>query len=705
MKQIVQNLKNGKTELIEIPVPKCNANSILIKTTKSLVSIGTEKMLVQFGKGSLISKVKQQPDKIKDVVSKIKTDGIIPTLKAVNNKLDKPIPLGYCNVGVVVDVGSNVLNFKVGDRVASNGAHAEYVVVSENLACKIPKNINDDEAVFTVIGSIGLQGIRLLSPNFGETVVVIGLGLIGLISCQILKANGCNVIGFDFDNNKVKLANTFGIDAKNLSTGMNHVKYVLGQTEDVGADGVLIAASNSSNEIISDCANMTRKQGKVVLVGVIGLDIKRSDFYEKEITFQVSCSYGPGRYDPTYENQNIDYPIHYVRWTENRNFNAILKAISNKSIVMKNLISRKIDFEDFNKVYDNINSIKDTAVIFNYNNNTQIEKNKISFFQKDFDDKLPIIGIIGAGNFTSSVILPSLVKNKVQIKTIASSKGLNGSLLAKKFKINESTTDYKLINLDNEINSVIISTQHNTHAKFICESIEYDKMVFVEKPLAINKLELTEIENKLAKSKGWITVGFNRRFSSLSAKLKEYLIDSPMNITITINAGYIPQDSWIQDMKIGGGRLIGEACHFIDLATYFTGSIVNKVCMNSMGVDSNLNSDNFSILLNYNNGSNVAINYFSNGSKNYSKERIEIFQNNSTFIIDNWKKLRAYGVKGFKSKYALQDKGHNNQFKKYLFNISNGRGSTISWDEIKNTTLVTFECLNSLKENKWISIR
>lgn len=320
MKQIIQDLKNGETILEEVPVPMVKSGHVLIKTTKSLVSLGTERMLVEFGKANFIQKARQQPDKVKMVLDKVKTDGLKPTMDAVFNKLNQPLPLGYCNVGEVVAVGRGVTEFKVGDRVASNGNHAEYVNVPKNLVAKIPDNVTDEEAVFTVIGSIGLQGIRLLNPTFGETIVVVGLGLIGLVTAELLLANGCNVIGFDFDPEKVKIAKEKGVIAINPSEGTDQVKFIESYTNGIGADGVIITASNKSNEIISQSANMCRKRGRVVLVGVIGLDISRADFYEKEISFQVSCSYGPGRYDEEYEQKGNDYPIGYVRWTEKRNF-------------------------------------------------------------------------------------------------------------------------------------------------------------------------------------------------------------------------------------------------------------------------------------------------------------------------------------------------------------------------------------------------
>ena len=705
MLQIIEKLSNGSVELIDIPIPNVRDNEVLIKTTVSLVSKGTEKMLIDFGKASLIKKALQQPEKVKEVISKVKTDGLSSTIKAVKNKLENPIPLGYCNVGTVVSIGKNISEFKIGDRVASNGPHAEYVVVPKNLVSKIPENVSDDHASFTVIGSIALQGIRLVNPNFGENIVVVGLGLIGLLTAQLLKANGCRVIGLDFDKEKINLAKSYGIDVLDLNSGLNEVDYVLDKTDNIGTDAVIITASNSSNKIISNAAKMCRKRGKIVLVGVVGLNINRSDFYEKEISFQVSCSYGPGRYDSDYEQKGNDYPLPYVRWTENRNFKAILSSISNGNLKVDELISEKIEFTDFKKIYNNLNK-NSIASLFIYKQNKEKIINQVTIVEnKIYNNSKPIFGIIGAGNFTGSTILPNLKNLKSQIKSIASSKGLSGSILANKFKIEKSVTDYRLILNDDSINTIIITTQHGSHAKFVSEALDNNKYVFVEKPLAITKDGLDMVVNSQKKSKGFITVGFNRRFAPLSIELKKRLSNQPMNVIATMNAGYIPHDSWVHDIKSGGGRIMGEACHFIDLITFLTGSLVKSVCMNSMGKTPATNTDNASILLKYKNGSNAVINYFANGSKSYSKERIEVHQHNTSYIIDNWRKLSAFGVNGLKSKRTRQDKGHYNQFKTLIDNIENGKGPNISWNEIYNTSKTTLAAIDSLVQNKWILIK
>jgi len=706
MKQIIQDLKKGDTILEEVPVPRVKSGTVLIQTTRTLVSLGTERMLVDFGKANLLQKAKQQPDKVKMVIDKIKTDGLKPTLDAVFNKLGQPLPLGYCNVGKVVAVGKNVNEFSVGDRVASNGYHAEYVCVPKNLVARIPENVTDEDAAFTVVGAIGLQGIRLLQPTFGETIVVVGLGLIGLITAELLLANGCNVIGFDFDPEKIRIAKEKGIIAVNPGEGTDQVKFVESYTDGIGADGVIITASNKSNEIISQSANMCRKRGRIILVGVIGLDISRADFYLKEISFQVSCSYGAGRYDNEYEEKGNDYPIGYVRWTEKRNFEAVLNAISKKILNVSSLITDRVPLNDYQRIYGDMSSSKSIASILEYSS-SDIIKNTVQLEKRTFQSKKGIIGIIGAGNFTSATILPKLKRCDADIKYIASSGGLSSTIMAKKYNIANSTSDYQEILKDEEVDLVLVTTQHHMHAKMTMEAISAGKSVYVEKPLALNEKELDEIIKNYNSKNINLSVGFNRRFAPLAKKMKKALGNSitPINIVATMNAGFIPKDVWVHDMEIGGGRIIGEACHYIDLCTYFTGSKVVSVCMNAMGLKPEENTDNTSILLKYENGSNAVINYFANGSKSYSKERVEIYSQERTLIMDNWRTLKGYGFKGFTSAKSSQDKGHFNQFQALVNQQKNGGESIIPFSEIVNTTRASFAAIESLKEGKWISIK
>lgn len=706
MKQIIQDLKSGATVLEEVPVPVVKAGCVLIKTTRSLVSLGTERMLVEFGKANLVDKARQQPDKVKQVLDKFKTDGLLPTLEAVFNKLGQPLPLGYCNVGRVVAVGRSVTEFTVGDRVASNGNHAEYVCIPKNLAIKIPDNVTDEEATFTVIGSIGLQGIRLLHPQLGEMVVVIGLGLIGLVTAQLLKANGCTVIGIDYDGQKVELAKRWGIDTLNPASGVDPVKYVEERTGAVGADGVLITASAKGDEVIHEACTMCRKRGRIVLVGVVGLNMRRDDFYKKELSFQVSCSYGAGRYDDEYENKGHDYPLPYVRWTEKRNFETVLHAIGSGRLDVKSLITEIIDLADYGQVYGDMRKRGSIASILKYAEETVISRVISASDVKRYTAGRKKIGIIGAGNFTASTVVPALVKAKAHIKYIASAQGLSAKVLAKKAEAEYAASDYSEILKDEEVGLVIITTRHNLHARMVKEALQAGKSVFVEKPLCLNGQELFEIEAayRNAPKDATLTVGFNRRFSPFACKLKSLVGDGPKNIVATMNAGYIPPEMWVHDPETGGGRIIGEACHFIDLCSYLAGSPVASVCMNALGKNPCENTDNASILLKYENGTNAVINYFSNGSKSYAKERIEVFVQGKVFIIDNWRKLTGYGVKGFSSMRGRLDKGHTKQFALLNDRLENGGEALIPFDSIVNTTKASFACITSLKEHRWVEV-
>lgn len=705
MKQIIQDLKTGKTILEEVPVPNVKAGCVLIKTTRTLVSLGTERMLVEFGKANLIDKARQQPDKVKQVLDKIKTDGLLPTLEAVFNKLGQPLTMGYCNVGRVIAVGKGVTEFVVGDRVASNGNHAEFVCVPKNLVAKIPDNVSDEEAAFTVIGSIGLEGIRLFKPELGETVVVTGLGLIGLVVSQLLIANGCRVVGIDFDPEKVEMAKAKGVMAINPASGVNPIKYVEEITGGVGADGVIITASTKSDEVMHQSCEMCRKRGRIILVGVVGLNLRRDDFYKKELTFQVSCSYGAGRYDEDYENKGHDYPLPYVRWTEKRNFETILQTISSGGLDVRSLITEEVDLEDYMEIYGDMRKRGSIASIIKFSEHSAIER-VVAIEGNGFKPGNGKIGIIGAGNFTSSTVVPALKKADAKIKYIASAGGLNAKVLANKLGAECATSDYNEILKDPEVGMVIVTTRHNLHSRMVLESLKAGKSVFVEKPLCLNKEELEEIKSVYDKTPKdvTLTVGFNRRFSPYATKLKQLVGEGPKNIVATMNAGFIPADMWVHDLEIGGGRIVGEACHFIDLCSYIAGSKVIAVCMNAMGVNPEENTDNATILLKYENGSNAVINYFANGSKSYAKERVEVYSQERVFVVDNWRKLQAFGVKGFSKKSGTMDKGHRDEFALLNERILKGGEPLIDFDCIVNTTEASFAAIESLRSGKWVKI-
>ncbi len=700
MKQLIQSLRNGETMLEEVPRPQVRRGHILIKTHRTLVSLGTERMLVEFGKSNLIEKARQQPDKVKMVLDKVKTDGLMPTLEAVFTKLGEPLPLGYCNAGEVMEVGEGITDIKPGDRVASNGPHAEIVCVPRNLVAKIPDTVSYEEATFTVIGAIALQGIRLANPTLGEVVVVSGLGLIGLIAAELLLANGCTVIGFDFDAQKVALAKEKGILAYNLAEGIDPVQTALSLTEGIGVDAVIITASTKSNDVISQSAKMSRKRGRIILVGVVGLDINRADFYEKELSFQVSCSYGPGRYDEEYEKRGHDYPIGYVRWTENRNFGTILQAISRGQLDVKRLITEVVDLPDYGQIYGNIGNRQSIASILRFPA-TADWATAVATTSANNKRAIPagssMIAIVGAGNFTKMTMLPALGKLNANIKYIVSASGVSGTHLAKKYGIAYSSTSYGDVLRDPEVKAIIITTQHNLHASMVIQALEAGKHVFVEKPLVITEGELAQVKEAYERENATIMVGFNRRFSPFIAKARQLLGTEPglMNITITANAGFIPATHWTQNMAIGGGRIIGEACHFIDLVTYLAGSPVTEVMANALGTQPAQQADNVSILLKCANGSHGVVNYFSNGHKSYPKERIEVYSQGRVLVLDNFRKLEGFGFKGFSTMRGGQDKGHQAQFAQYLEALKTGTPPPISFDQIVNTTAASFAAIKS----------
>ncbi|MCK4624951.1 MAG: bi-domain-containing oxidoreductase, partial [Phycisphaerae bacterium] len=587
MKQVLQNLRSGQTAVEEVPSPGFGGGSVLIQTRASLISAGTERMLVEFGKAGLIAKARSQPDKVKQVLDKIKTDGLMPTLEAVFNRLDEPLPLGYCNAGVVLEVGAGVTEFRPGDRVVSNGPHAEIVCVPKNLCAKIPDGISDEQAAFTVLSSIGLQGIRLLNPTLGEKFVVYGLGLIGLVTVQLLRANGCEVLGVDVNAGRLNLAEGFGAKVVNAAAGGDPVAAVEAWTEGKGVDGVLITAAAKTDEIVHNAAEMCRKRGRIVLVGVVGLNLRRGDFYKKELSFQVSCSYGPGRYDDKYEQAGQDYPFGFIRWTEQRNFQAVLEAMRAGRLLVDNLITHHFGIADAPKAYEQISGDGNTlGVILDYP--AEVER-AVSITITEVAAPAAgqvVVGVIGAGNFSKMALMPALAKTGARIAYIADLNGAAAQHLARKFGAEKAVTDYKLILEDPSVNAVLIPVRHNLHARFVIETLQAGKHAFVEKPLAMNVGELKEILEQVEKTPDkHVTVGFNRRFSPHIVKMTELLAErsEPLAMSMTVNAGYSPPDSWVHDPQIGGGRIIGEGCHFIDLLSYIAGSGVRSVASHQMG--------------------------------------------------------------------------------------------------------------------------
>ena len=702
MKQIIQSLKTGQTKVEEIPIPYSSPGSLLIKTSKTLISTGTERMLVEFGKAGLLKKASQQPEKVKMVLDKVFTDGLKTTIESVFNKIDQPLPLGYCNVGIVHQTGSDVKNFKMGDRVVSNGKHAEVVNVPINLCAKVPDTVSDEEASFTILGAVALQGIRLAKPTLGETVVVIGLGLVGLMTVQLLKANGCRVLGIDYDQNKLSLAKKFGADLVDLNReDPLTISDIFSRGR--GVDAVIITASTTSDEPIRQAALMCRKRGRIVLVGVTGLKLSRDDFFKKELTFQVSASYGPGRYDANYEEKGQDYPIGFVRWTEQRNFEAVLDMMAAGALDVKQLISHQFDINEAEKAYKLIVSDEHSlGILLTYpgveitndsrkvllSNNNNIKKSN----NKNTNKKIKV-SFLGSGNYATSILIPAFKAAGAELKSIASISGVSGVHTGKKYGFLETTTDSDNLFADKAINAVIIGTRHDTHADFVVKALKAQKHVFVEKPLCLTLEELSKIESSYSSS-NILMVGFNRRFAPQIQKIKFLLenIKGPKTMIMTVNAGKIPNDHWTQDLEIGGGRIIGEACHFIDLLIFLTGETITDYKIQFMD---SLTKDTADIQLSFKDGSIATIHYYANGSKSFPKERLEVFAQGGILQLDNYRKLTSFGWPGFKKMNLWQqDKGQKACVKAFIDAISSGNTSPIPVEEIFEVSRISIKLLN-----------
>ena len=716
MKQILQSLENGDTILEEVPCPRVKSGHLLIRTSTSLVSAGTEKMLVDFGKANLVDKARQQPDKVKMVLDKVKTDGLMPTIEAVRSKMAQPLPLGYCNVGEVIEVGTGVEGFEVGDRVVSNGKHAEVVCVPTNLCAKIPDSVDDEAAAFTVIGAIALQGIRLINPTLGESIVVTGLGLIGLVTVQLLRANGCRVLGLDFDPAKLEMARKLGAETVDLSSGEDPIAAAQAFSRGRGVDAVLITASTKSNEPMSQAATMCRKRGRVVLVGVVGLELSRADFFEKEISFQVSCSYGAGRYDPLYEEGGQDYPIGYVRWTEQRNFEAILDMLDAHNIDVHTLISHRFSLEQTKEAYDLVASGgQSLGILLGYPDaqvktldelRKQTVKLVESSDQAKATDKVSV-GFIGSGNYATQVLIPAFKNTGATMVSVASSAGISGVHAGKKNNFDETTTDTEGLIANSDINTVVITTRHNSHARFVCDLLKAGKHVFVEKPLALKLDELATIEEayKNAWSRGdnpLLMVGFNRRFSPQMQKIKSLLekTKEPKSFIMTVNAGAIPSDHWTQDKAVGGRRIIGEGCHFIDLLRFLAGSPISGYQAMMMGEAPGveIRDDKVSITLAFEDGSFGTVHYLANGNKSFPKERLEVFCGGGILQLDNFRKLKGYAWPGFnKMNLWSQDKGNQDCATAFVSAIREGRSAPISFEELMEVSRVSIEIAESLE--------
>ena len=713
MKQVLQHLGSGKTEVVEVPAPQAGPHACVIQTRASLISAGTERMLVEFSQASLIRKARQQPEKVRQVLDKIRTEGVLPTLDRVFRKLDEPLPLGYCNAGEVIEVGPGVTGLKVGDRVVSNGRHAEIVSVPQTLCAQIPDDVGDEAAAFTVLGAIGLQGIRLARPEMGETFAVFGTGLIGLMTVQMLRASGCRVLAVDLDQSRLKLAEGYGARVCNANQG-DPVAAASALTEGRGVDGVLITASAKSHDIVHQAATMCRKRARIVLVGVVGLNLRRSDFYEKEISFQVSCSYGPGRYDAAYESGERDYPYGYVRWTEQRNFEAVLAAMAAGQVQTENLVTHRFPLDAAEDAYAAVSGDSCAlGVILQYSEKATPRRIVDLGRPRAFRSGRCVAAMIGAGNFARMKMAPALAKTGARLKYVAARTGGAAAVhIGNKCGFEKAVTDLETIWADPDVNTVFITTRHDSHASLVQQALAAGKHVFVEKPLCLNEEELRCIVDAFnfqsaIRNSQLLMIGFNRRFSPHVKKIKELLAgrSEPLAMQFTANAGIIPPESWVHDPRAGGGRIIGEACHYIDLLSDLADSPVTSVAAFQMDGGVAVQQDKMSIILRFADGSVGTVNYFANGAGAYPKEVLEVFSQGRILRLDNFRKLEGWGFKGFRRhKTARMDKGHQAQFDAFVALVETGGFRLIAPERLINVTLATFAAVTGAAERRVIEI-
>lgn len=708
MKQVLQSLRDGSTSLEDVPIPRAGKGQLLIGSDVTLVSAGTERMLVKFGKSGWISKARQQPDKVKMVLDKARSDGVAATYDAVKSKLDQPLALGYCNVGRVAEIGSGVEGYAVGDRVVSNGKHAEFVTVPKNLCAKIPDGVSSDEASFTVLGAIGLQGIRLANPTLGECVAVTGLGVIGLMVVQMLRAQGCRVLGIDFDETRLALARQFGAETVNPGAGEDVLAVAAGFSRGNGVDAVIITAATDSDEVMHQAAQMSRKRGRIILVGVVGLNLMRDDFYEKELTFQVSCSYGPGRYDPEYEEGGQDYPIGFVRWTEQRNFEAVLDLMASGKLDVKPLVTHRFEVEAAAEAMDLLTSGEPSmGILINYPASEQPERialeRKVSLRTASTDASTGNVAFLGAGNYAGRVLIPAFAEAGAQLATVVSSGGISAVHSGKKHGFANASTDAADALGDDTVDTVVIATRHDAHAEQVLAALEAGKHVFCEKPLCLTLEELAAIETeKSARPGQQLMVGFNRRFAPHVVQMKSLLdkIDQPKTFMMTVNAGAIPPDHWTQDPAVGGGRIVGEGCHFIDLLRHLAGAPI--LAHHAIALGSHpaipVRDDKAVITLQFADGSMGVIHYLANGHSAVPKERLEVFAAGRVMQLDNFLRLKLHGWSSEKgAKLWKQDKGQTACATAFMQSVRGEAPPAIAEDEVFEVSRVSIEVAEALR--------
>ncbi len=710
MKQLLQNIKTGKTTVEEIPIPTPREGQALVKVSASLVSAGTERMVVEFAEKSLVGKARSRPDLVKQTLDKAKREGVIPTVQAVFNRLDQPMALGYSSAGTIVALGKNMQGFKIGQRVACAGggyaSHAEYNVVPRNLLTPLPKNVDFESAAFTTLGAIALHGFRLAEPQLGENVAIIGLGLLGLLTIQMAAAAGCNVLGIDLDPKRVALAAALGLDTVQRAQAESASQSF---TANRGFDAIIICADTSSNDPVELAGVIARDRARIVATGAVGLNIPRKIYYEKELAFINSRSYGPGRYDSSYEENGNDYPIGYIRWTEGRNFQAVVDLLASRKLKVESLITHRFPIGQGAKAYEVITGKKKESflgVLLTYSNDVEKLKrsNVVTFNVQTLKHSNVVkLGVLGAGLYANATLLPIIKNNKdFELVGIASSGGLHAQHSGKKFGFQYATSSEDEIINDPNINTIAILTRHDSHADLVVKALKAGKHVFVEKPLAINSKQLSAISKQLLLTdRCLLMTGFNRRFSPLAQQLKSSIIHRPSSIYAhyRINAGYIPLNHWTQDEQIGGGRIIGEACHFIDLITYLVGASPISVAARALPDVGKYREDNVSMTFAFPDGSIGIVDYLANGDKSFPKERLEVFCEGQISILDDYVSLTTIEDGKKKETRMAQDKGWKNEISAFAKAIKDGDEPPIPYEQLIGVTKATFAAVESLRRN------
>ncbi|HYH84177.1 MAG TPA: bi-domain-containing oxidoreductase [Pyrinomonadaceae bacterium] len=717
MKQLLQNLKTGEGTVADVPAPVARRGHLLVRTAASLISAGTERAFIELGRKGLVGKAKERPDLVRKVVEKVKSEGLTGTLRAVREKLDESHALGYSAAGIVVEVGEGVTDFRAGDRVACAGTgyatHAEMLSVPKNLCARLPEGVDFESGAFATLGAIALQGVRLAEPTLGESVVVIGLGLLGQLAAQLLKANGCRVFGVDLDASKVALAKSLGAD-DGCVTGDGARASVAEWSRGRGADAVVITAATQSDEPVQLAGEISRLKGRVVAVGLVGMNVPRQIYFERELTLRVSMSYGPGRYDPEYEERGHDYPLPYVRWTEGRNIEAFLGLVAARSVQTAPLVTHRFRIEEGERAYRLISG--DAAepylgIVLGYDTEREIERNvanqsskfKVQSSKPEREKATRVrVGLVGAGDYARRILLPQFKESGAEFVSIATASGVTARDVGGRYGFARFVSGAEEVLTDADVNLVVIATRHDTHAELARRALERGVDVFVEKPLALDDTQLDAVLEAASRTRTRLTVGFNRRHSPHARAAKEFFAGrrAPLSILYRVNAGRVPRTHWTQDAREGGGRIVGEVCHFVDFMHFLTGALVERVHAEavSSGDTQVACDDSVFITLKFADGSNGAIAYLAEGDRALQKERVEIFGAGQSFVIEDFRSATGYrDGRETRTRLRAQDKGQREQTRAVCAALLEGGPAPIPLQELAATTRATFRILDSLR--------